>query len=111
MVELTRIGQLRQEISSLLFDISDKIEVGDLSYDLSCKIHHANALLGEIQHTGCKGLLDRLALLVIDDVKTSPWRYEIIKKKIEAMDPLDPSEDCRILRSIAKKVRSEEINI
>lgn len=98
----------REETANLLEEIAKHIIDGDRSFDLQLPITQAQEAMLEMRHMDGMKLLNRIALLLLTSDGKANVGNDFTRKRVEALNPLDPMEDSKALQILADEVRSKD---
>jgi hypothetical protein len=96
-----------EELATLIVEIAERVANEDYSFDIQVTISTAEQALLELRHLDGLKLLSRIALLMSTENGTTAMKYEYVRKRVEALTPLDPTADSVALSSLAAEIRTQ----
>ena len=94
------------ELADLIEAIALRIEGGDRSMDLYNEIRIAQDELERLEKTRAWSFMLRFGMLVLNNGRTTPHKYDVVQETIDNLEPLDPEREGIQLRTIAEDIRS-----
>jgi hypothetical protein len=97
----------REEIATLIEEIAERVANENFSFDIQVTISAAEQALVELRHVEGLKILIRIGLLMSTKNGTTAMKYDYVRKRVEALTPLDPTADSVALRSLAADIRTQ----
>ena len=96
-----------EEVATLLEEIAARVANENYSFDIQLTITTVEQALIEWRDKDGLMLLSRIALLLSTKNGTASMKYDYVRRRVEALTPLDPTKDSAALLSLAESIRTQ----